>query len=141
MIAPILAVKNHISTGGCLLSWCTFCEYVFCCRWDLKNHMKNVHEGETVICPMCGSCFSKKSNLYNHLYRGRCSMINEKDKPNDVKEPKDKISHSQWKINFILYSNILAYILDYLKRPYFQNRNCKFEYRLRHFHRSVPKIL
>ena len=23
------------------------------------------------MCPNCGSCFSKKSNLYNHLHRGK----------------------------------------------------------------------
>ena len=34
------------------------------------------------MCPNCGSCFSKKSNLYNHLQRGKgCSKreINESD--------------------------------------------------------------
>ena len=32
------------------------------------------------MCPNCGSCFSKKSNLYNHLHRGKgCPKRNEKD--------------------------------------------------------------
>ena len=30
-----------------------------------------MHQGEKVKCPNCGSCFSKKSNLHNHLNRGK----------------------------------------------------------------------
>ena len=40
-------------------------------RWDLTSHTKVAHNGEKVMCPNCGSCFSKKSNLYNHLHRGK----------------------------------------------------------------------
>ena len=38
-------------------------------RWDLASHISVVHKGKRVVCPHCGSCFSKKSNLYNHLHR------------------------------------------------------------------------
>ena len=34
------------------------------------------------MCPNCGSCFSKKSNLYNHLHRGKgCPKRDDKDSP------------------------------------------------------------
>ena len=49
-------------------------------RWDLTSHTKVAHNGEKVMCPNCGSCFSKKSNLYNHLHRGKgCPKRDEKD--------------------------------------------------------------
>ena len=44
-------------------------------RWDLTSHTKVAHNGEKVMCPNCGSCFSKKSNLYNHLHRGKVVII------------------------------------------------------------------
>ena len=48
-------------------------------RWDLTSHTKVAHNGEKVMCPNCGSCFSKKSNLYNHLHRGKgCPKRDEK---------------------------------------------------------------
>jgi len=40
-------------------------------RWDLSSHERVVHKGEKVMCDNCGNCFSKKSNLYNHLNRGK----------------------------------------------------------------------
>ena len=49
-------------------------------RWDLTSHTKVAHNGEKVMCPNCGSCFSKKSNLYNHLHRGKgCPRRDEKE--------------------------------------------------------------
>ena len=37
------------------------------------------------MCPNCGSCFSKKSNLYNHLHRGKgCPKRDEKDDSSPV---------------------------------------------------------
>ena len=40
------------------------------------------HNGEKVMCPNCGSCFSKKSNLYNHLHRGKgCPKRGDGDSP------------------------------------------------------------
>jgi hypothetical protein len=48
-----------------------FKDVVFFFRWDLTSHVKTAHRGEKVACPHCGSCFSKKSNLHNHLKRGK----------------------------------------------------------------------
>ena len=51
-------------------------------RWDLTSHTKVAHNGEKVMCPNCGSCFSKKSNLYNHLHRGKgCPKRGDGDSP------------------------------------------------------------
>ena len=69
------------------LSWyCLFLEAtpsifsISLSRWDLTSHTKVAHNGEKVMCPNCGSCFSKKSNLYNHLHRGKgCPRREEKE--------------------------------------------------------------
>ena len=53
------------------LKWISNITPMFTSRWDLTSHTKVAHNGEKVMCPNCGSCFSKKSNLYNHLHRGK----------------------------------------------------------------------
>jgi len=47
------------------------CNKTYKYRWDMKQHISVVHMGERVECPHCGNLFSKKSNLHNHLNRGK----------------------------------------------------------------------
>ena len=54
------------------------------------------------MCPNCGSCFSKKSNLYNHLHRGKgCPKRDDKEdsllERREVRQPVVK----KEKINFV----------------------------------------
>jgi len=47
------------------------CNKTYKYRWDMKQHISVVHMGERVECPHCGNLFSKKSNLHNHLNKGK----------------------------------------------------------------------
>ena len=50
------------------------------------------------MCPNCGSCFSKKSNLYNHLHRGKgCPKRSDKDSPVSVIPKKDRVRREKIK--------------------------------------------
>jgi len=47
------------------------CNKTYKYQYDMKQHMSVVHMGERVECPHCGNLFSKKSNLHNHLNKGK----------------------------------------------------------------------
>ena len=61
-------LKRYHKTETHVCHW-EGCTKAYKHRCDLASHISVVHEGKRVACPHCGSCFSKKSNLYNHLHR------------------------------------------------------------------------
>ena len=61
-------LKRYHKTETHVCHW-EGCTKAYKHRWDLASHISVVHEGKRVACPHCCSCFSKKSNLYNHLHR------------------------------------------------------------------------
>ena len=84
---------SHVTVNSMFLLFCSSVCNVPYCRWDLSSHERVVHRGEKVMCDNCGSCFSKKSNLYNHLNRGkgcprRLDPVNNREEGSVVLEKK-----------------------------------------------------
>ena len=72
--------------------------------WDLKRHIK-AHNGEQIICEYCGNSYSKKSNLFNHLHRGKgCPKRGESpDSPTQNKKEteRNKVKRREEKIKIV----------------------------------------
>ena len=57
------------------------CPYTDCCKsyltkWDLTNHIRIVHEGDTSTkCNVCQKTFMKRGNLKSHIQKGKCQAV------------------------------------------------------------------
>jgi KRAB domain-containing zinc finger protein len=73
-------LKKHIRTvhelAGKHLFKCEHCEKSFKMEFTLKNHIKVVHEGIRVMCPVCQKPFVDKSCMKRHI-----ENVHEKKKP------------------------------------------------------------
>lgn len=65
---PADCLKAHISKmhGSSMPFVCTLCGRGYQSQAGLSNHM-DVHQGKTVLCPVCDNKFSRKFTLKRHL--------------------------------------------------------------------------
>ena len=69
------------------------------CSWDLERHIR-AHNGEEIRCDYCGKCYSKKSNLFNHLNRGKgCPRL-----PDSIILNKETERNKVWREEKIKYA-------------------------------------